>query len=339
MENNMTPSKAKKAIKGYIGQFGALFTVFVWLSALAALILGGLGFYFAHNTECFNSTYSRKDSRAFIEAVAISDWVYKYEEGSEVKVYYTVADPENYLYIVSMDPKEFEKLAVQNERWNGSSADDIPEIHRLYGTVQEFIPVVLSDLADVWDRSDDEDFVKYFGDRYLDVKSASSKGTHFPLLLAGAFFGLVFIGLLLSSLPAAFRSDAAIKELKRQGLLQQAAAELEAEDGSSEDLGSCIATRNFLFGRGTGTALPYKDILWFYQSGKGTGKNAHRRIIVNTADKQNVIAAALDAATADQVTQRLTNRILTCNPNALFGPGKEMRDLYRELCSKYKKQA
>ena len=143
----------------------------------------------------------------------------------------------------------------------------------------------------------------------------------------------MFIGLLLAALPSVLRANGSVGALQKSGLLEQAAAELASGDGDS-DLGRCAATQNVLFGRGTGIALPYKEILWFYQS----GTNARRNITVNTADRQNISAVNLDPATADQVTQKLTSKILGRNPNALYGPGKEMRELYRELCSKRRKE-
>lgn len=341
----MTAKEAKDLIKKYIAPTGSAFDSLAWFFALLGIVTGVLGTMLAKDDSPltareFSPVYSKTGSYAYLDAVAISDWICRYEVAGKEYIYYTAADSEDYLYMVRMDPETLNDMVLQNAWWNGDKTGTPPEPYRLYGEVNKISASNLSDFAAAWDRSDDE-FKQFFGDKYLNVGASPSalknKIFRIAAIASGVLWFIMFlISTIIHSTAKTGSARKSIKKLRSQGELIMAAEELSGSSGFVNDLGYCRVTNNFVFGRKTGSAVSFNDILWYYEKNDSDKKSKHNCVIAYTKDRKNVNLTNLPESDTEPIVKTITKALKKSNTYAVYGNTKENQKEYRALYRHFK---
>lgn len=153
------------------------------------------------------------------------------------------------------------------------------------------------------------------------------------LMFVGVFY---LLRALTVDLPAIRRGKKCLNQLKEKGLLDQAAAELSAFNGTPMGRDKTIFTEHFIFGYRNGVALSYQDILWVYK------RRFTQRVMglpVKTVDSLSVSAAGRGEMCAVNMGRRdkhneldsALSRICEHNPKALVGYTPENKKRCKEL--------
>ena len=321
---------SKKIIKKYImpGGFVRIGAVLCAIVLAVTLVMGLM----ALNVETpdpveFYPSDTPIGTMAYIDVVGVSNWLYNYDGA----IYYSVEDAEGYLYTVRLKDSQLKAMSAQEEYWNRTSeTDPMPDAYRLVGYVQKTSDDVRENLSQSWDIPVEE-YDQYFGENFLNattsVGAENSAGWFVGALFSG-LFGLVFV--ILQS-RAASQSKKCLRVLEENCLLEKAAQQLEnSETHIVIGKNRGIMTQDFIFGKGTGAVLAYKDILWAYKQDQKrnfvlvnsyliaatTWMGAQGIVDLNGPDKTGCIGEALAV-----IGER--------NPDVLLGYTKENRKAYK----------
>lgn len=210
----------------------------------------------------------------------------------------------------------------------------MPAPYRLVGLVQTTPENVRSSLAQSWDITPAQ-YDNFFGDLLLNATTSANAQAS-----SGWFVGALF-SFLFALLCAVFQFRAAgvakkcLARLEETGMLEKAAQQLDNPVNQTIiGKNKAILTADFLFGKGTGAALAYSDILWCYQQDRrrnftvansyltaGTAFLAPQGVIdLNKPDKEGIIGDALMI-----ISQK--------NPQTLVGYSRENSREYKILAS------
>lgn len=327
---------SEKVLKKYVGA-STVKKVFAWIFLLG--LLATLPMWTAFKKTADPSTATRFDAISeedgdyvYLDIVGVSDWIYKYTHRYVTTYYYSAEDAEGYYYMLELPKSDFNKMTAQQEYWNRTDdSAPMPEPYRVYGQAHMIPTGRISDFAEYWELST-EDFVSYFGDRYIDV-GASDEGTNNTLWAMGSLFsGLFFLLLAGENRKVKKTMKYCLDLLASKGELDAAAAELS--DGSAAIIGDDMAraSANYLFGRKTGCILRYDDIAYCYTGINGTNKrNITGYFCVNTKNKKNITAAELGKKDYSLYGGQLEALIAERNPNALVGNTQMNAAQYKEI--------
>lgn len=153
---------------------------------------------------------------------------------------------------------------------------------------------------------------------------------------------MIFVGVyyllraLIVDLPAIRREKKCLERLEIIHKLEQAAAELAANDRITIGKNKAISTDNFLFGRQIGTAFCYEDILWIYkrrftQRVMGIPVKTVDSLIVSTASQREVCAVNLGRKDKNNELDAIVARVHNKNPHTLVGYTPENKKACKEM--------
>lgn len=321
---------SRQTIERYIGpkSFLKILTLVLACAAVVMLLMGILTSSGDNRivTEAFDPLESPTNKDAYLDVVGISDWLVELDG----TVWYAAEDEYGYLFIVSVSDSQYRKMADQQAYWyRESDSEPMPEPYRVTGLVRSFSSGIEKDLAEVTELSAAE-FENFFGDRYLDGKSSESSESGALWYLGALFAGLFALVLALSVFPAAKAAKKCLRALEEAGQLDRAAMELEAPGAYVLGKDNCRITPNFVFAKGTGFAVPCRDILWAFQRDQ-----RFNFVVVNSflVLQTGSVAASASLGKRDkdgQIAQALM-QLLQRNPDIMVGFNSENSKRFKEL--------
>ncbi len=260
---------------------------------------------------------------AYVDAVGVSDWVYKVGESS---TYYLVMDTEHCAYVVRIPEKDIGKYDKQRQWFDELSDEEIPV--RIAGRVKKMNDTVKKSYMEVLELDEDE-FDYYFGYRMLwagETPSGALGGLFVFLTIAA---GAATIALLVSALVKTSANKPALKRLEERGLLEQAEQALNAPDVKSLKNDRFRMDDRFLFGREMGLAAAWDDVRWCYihRMSYNFVLTVHS-LIINTADKKSHVL--FFRGKREDEMRELMNSFAQYNPDMLLGYSMENQNAYRQ---------
>lgn len=320
---------AKKKIMEYIqAKKGARITALVMAILTVVFIAGGVVVTFVLNRMGaipFIPEDKDYDQQAYVDIVGVSDWIYRHGDD----IYYCAVDANDYFYTLRMSKSDHSKLEAQQKYFEEEDAPQ-PEPYRLFGVVKPLGATAKKNLAEWWEVSQ-TDYTEAFGEALLDVNE--SKGTQIGIFFfLGAFLTFIFAMIFgVDALITQNRAKKQIRALEEKGLLERAAAQLDAPELT---IGKDAArlTEGFFFGAGIGVALPYQDILWCFQrTTKRNGIVTGISLILNTLDKKDIPGFNMGGKDPDNYVTQAMMCIAQHNPNVLLGYSRETIHAYKEM--------
>ena len=264
----------------------------------------------------FNPVESKSRSYVYLDVVGISDWLYDYDGA----VYYSAEDAEGYLYTVRVSDSEYKKMTAQQEYWMRDTEDEPqPEPYRLVGLAMATTSTVKTSLADSWEISTSED-EEYFGTMHLNATTDPGNEA-LTGWLVGCIMCVVF-GVVFCIVNIAYNSNfkRTIQALEQANLLDRAAAELNSADVMIVGKDRARLSGGFLFGKGTGVAIPFSDIQWVYlRKQKSYFITVNCFLIVNTNQRANIVAVNFGGGDKNNVLGAAIDFMAQRNPNILLG--------------------
>lgn len=321
----------EKALKRYIAPSALLQIVTILMVAtflVSCCFVGIVAGSSGGVDEMFDPWNTKNHTMAYLDVVGVSDWMYQTEEYCR---YYSVMDTEGRLYTVFLTDGILRKMTAQQAYWMD---EDAPmEVYRLEGYVQKLSESHRDELAQCWDISGEE-YSQYFGETYLDTSTSAGEQTMWMWITFAILSGLVGLLLLIILLPAAKAYRVCCRNLEKRGLMERAAQQFdELEDGMVCGQNRAVLTKDFLFGKGSGMAVPYSDIVWAH------GEN----LIVNYGWVSTVVLAATAGLKPRLVSffrgkdkesgmaDLMLGTIREKNPRAMTGAGKANKKAYKEI--------
>lgn len=278
--------------------------------------------------EMFEPWDTKNHTMAYLDVVGVSNWLYQPEEYCR---YYSALDAEGNLYTVYLTDGILRKMTAQQDYWMD---EDAPiEVYRLEGYVQKLPEKAREELAQCWDVTEEE-YSQYFGEKYLDTTTSAKEQTMWLWILAALFSSLFGLLLLVLWLPAAKAYKVCCRDLEKRGLLERAAQQFDQlEDGMVCGKNRAVLTKDFLFGKGSGMAVPYSDIVWAY------GENLivnygwfSTSVFVATASLKPRLVAFFGGKDKDTgIAESMLDTIREKNPRAMTGASKTSKEAYKEI--------
>lgn len=323
---------AKKTVRKYIAP-GAWMSV----TGIAALILAvvltviGVGMDSSVDTsqaELFHPLYSQTGTLGYLDIVGVSDWIYQYDDD----IYYAAEDADGYLYTVQLSRTQFAKMAKQNTYWfRESDTEAAPEPYRLYGMVRRISTTTKQNLSEWWEVTQDE-YEDYFGTLFLDGTTTPQMRDSGMVVFAAMMAFMYALIVLAISLPVQSAARKSLKHLEEQGQLERAAEELAGSAGALViGKNRAVLTQNFLFGRKTGVAAEYRDILWCYKKTMRYNFVAvNDSLILNTRTRKNLQGINMGGVDRNNEPSQAMMTIYQHNDRLLVGFTKENKKAYKE---------
>ena len=316
----------EQKIRAYIGPGrGGL------IVGLIALILGAVGAVMMALSAArpvgepvlFRNRATEARTWCYIDAVGISDWVYR----SDDVRYYVAEDAKGNFYVVHLSQSRYNKMTAQQAYWNEETAVQVPE--RLTGIAHDVTPAIKNNFCKAFDLNV-LDFGTYFGTSYLDATSSPRSDSLLGWGILAGFGLLLGLVLTLTSRAANKRTDRALAALGGYAV-EQAAAELESPltlraPGDRLRLGE-----RYLFGKKTGLALTYDQVIWVYQRVQRTNFIVTGRSLMLADERGELTAAANFGRGGEEQVLELMQRIAAKNPNVLLGFSAENRKAWQAL--------
>lgn len=317
----------KKTLSMYIkpGIAGEIFAILFVIGAVVCLVMGMM--VGAENTAdavAFDPISEQSGEYVYLDLVGISDWVAQYDG----QTYYTAVDQEGYMYTVRLDGSDFKKLTQQRTYWDEETA---PAVNvRLYGTSAKPDFEVVDLMCQGWEMTRAE-YGQYFGDLYFNgvVTPAGSQRSSW---LAGVFIcAILAFALWIGNVPANSAYKRSIRRLEELGQLERAAEQLESENRMTigKDMGRL--TDQYIFGKKTGAAIRYEDVVWCYKRVSRVyfiAVNAF--LVIHTIDGEIMLAINFGKKDKFEEIENCLRRVFEKNPNALIGYNQENQKAYKE---------
>lgn len=326
------------ALKRYLKPAAWMTIVSAALLALAILgLMTGIMLQkrdYTAEAQPFMPLVSEKRSYAYIDVCGVSDWIYRYEHDTGSETYYAAEDGEGYFYAVQLYQWQHREMAAQQLFWNrADSGAEAPAPYRLYGLVYGAGTSLRESFSEVFGISAD-DYDRYFGSMYLDATNTPGKEAGW-LWYTAALFGFLFSMLfLILVLPASANQRRCLKRLQELGELERAASAFEASAAEIAGKDRARATEDYLFGRGTGIAVRWDDIVWAYA--RAVANNSFSLVICTTAIKN---VQAINFGAGADLCGRILALIAERNPRALIGYTPENIAQYKALRKAAKAEA
>ncbi len=274
------------------------------------------------NAVFFDPTKAETGTNGYIDIVGISDWIYQYGDD----VYYCAEDADGYLYTLRMTKSQANRMKAQREYWDRETdSAPQPDPVRVYGEVIHTPSMVRSNMAKWWEittSSYDDNFGKTI------LNTVSEKGSVFAVL--AIVCGCIGAAILISYCSVSGKTKRSLNRLETLGLLSRAEQELNAENQLRLSGDSGRLSEQFLFGKGTGIAVPLTDILWCYQRDtRQYGSVVNSALVLYTREKKQQMISLGKKDSANEVASAMA-WIYQRNPNVLLGFTGENQRAYKE---------
>lgn len=244
---------------------GTLIVIIILIAIIIASVFAGVAAKKkgeAAVPELFIPIHMDTGTYAYVDVIAVSDWLYKVDEAT----YYAVLDEEMYGYTVRLTSAQFKELAPQFEYWNDTDENAVPPAPvRLYGMVQSVNNETAEAIASIFELAGADEYYETFGDLMLNTTtSPAEEGSALWILLAlFSFIMLLCVGLPYYSI--ANHAKKSLARLEELGVTGIAADEFASPETQSLNKDSVRLGREFIFSKRLGVAVKYTDIEWVYR--------------------------------------------------------------------------
>lgn len=324
--------KMKDYIKAPKKKRVACLVVFLIMLALVAVGAVTAGSDNKAKAVRFDPRYENQYVYTYIDIVAVSDWVYKYDDSC----YYAAIDKRGDSYTVKLSDSQFESLSAQNDFWNDTDEDAVPpKSVRLYGNSWHMSEEEAECFAPVWGLNSAQDYYRNYGDCYFDATSSPGleHASLFWLIAMAVFF--VWIILASATWNPGKAARKTISRLKKRQMLDAAARDFECAQALTKD-DSLRFGNEFIFRKGRGEIIAYRDILWCYRFVSspeipGNGRravitnpsvNAMVAIIVHTSLREKIVLCGIGSSVVninEELERQIYAKIQQANPGVLMG--------------------
>lgn len=333
MEKKVELSKLMKKGKGLL------------ISGIIVLLMGVISFtasYLGYKDEVDNPNMFDaflQDNYGYIEVEYILDY-FAEEETTKDKVY-IVFNPENKMYLASIDDKTMESLKELLDYTYSDDEREHPGTVKIKGTSAQ-ISDSLKELAiNYYNESygdtylNKSNFSTYAGNYYLDTKiDPMSENMPFMYIVMGIFViigGCLIIGY--------FNNRKSTKKClaKYEGKLDKIEDELNSSSVSDYSKYKLYITNKYIVSYVSGLQIiEYKDIVWLYPMDRTYRGNTTRTIFVITEDSKTHTVCAINVSKKTKIIlDEIYESILTKLPEkALAGYTNENRLKVKELYKK-----
>lgn len=269
------------------------------------------------------------EQKAYVD-INVEPYSFAYYEG-ESDYFYYVLDKDNYMYVVRMSNKDYEKF-------KNASAENIIRIEGVTKKIPSDIKKIGIDVYNEEISPDkpitSQEFDEYFGTVYIDLNGFSTNEIFIVICVIFMIVGGIVIGV------GVFQKRKFSKNIKKLTEEQRKKLDDELNDKDSFYYKSAhvYLTKNYVFNfAGTFEAIPYKEIIWIYpfeirNRGVKTGQN----IQVMTKDGRTRAVAYVTTYTkkARDIFDEIYETLSTKNEKMLNGFTKENKQLAKEKIEK-----
>ncbi len=318
----------KKRIRHYIRWFTVpkkLITLVLFLLGLGfaalAIWIAGLP---APEPAPFDAWSDRGTHYASLDVIGVSDWVAQYDKTK----YYVLLGSDYEVCAAIIPNADYAGLLHQNRFYNQETDEE--QVKHLTGMNKPIPTQVRDSFMEVCELNEDE-FEEYFGTRLFVVgespkENAANLWAFLSVFAFGGALSLLLIGLIKGA-----TERKAIKRLEERGMLELAAAELDAPDTRQELKDRFRLGSRFLFGRGMGLAAAWDDVLWVYRASISYNYIVNlKRFVVCTADRKNHMLNYRKRET-DEICA-LMDAFSERNPDMDLGYSPEKRRAWQQAC-------
>ena len=341
----ISEKSARRTIRKYIVGGWRVFGILAWIMLLTGIAAGLLGTVFGakeNRSEAvpFDPVSSENEEYVYIDVAGVSDCIYGPSDtgngGMEATTDHIVKDVNGHFYLVDLNSDTYAGMSEQNKWWNSDFSGNAPEPYRLYGTTVEITERSGQYISERLGLSKDK-LHEYIGKYYINEGVYPGYGKNVACNLAAFFSGLFC--LLFAAIPSTVNITAhmCIKSLKKRGELIQAARELGAKDRQIIGKNRAVAGDNYIFGRGTGVALRYDDVLWvcpFTIVSDIRQSIFSAKIKIYTLKLRNAVAINLLSDCTHDTLDDIKKLFKEHSPETIYGMSGENRLAYRELRAK-----
>lgn len=319
-------------IKKYIGPnpVARVIAILLCVATVVTLAVGIVVMNSANQAEAtvFIPDENESNTPVYLDVVGVSGWVVDYDGA----VYYSAEDAEGYLYTIRLNGSTYNDMTAQQEYWMRETEDvAMPEAYRVTGTSRKLASNIKTALAESWELTEVE-FTQYFGDSYIDTTSSAGLNKAVGWFIAAMMCGVFGLVLLVSVITTGSQTKKTLQLLEEQGKLREAAAQLDAEDTVSYCSDKGRLSRDFLFGKSTGIAVPCSRILWAYQQTQKRGlATVNTYLVVSTPDRQKLMAVNVGKNDRYGEIQQMLQAINQRNPRTMLGYTGENAKMYKAM--------
>ena len=335
--------KPEKKIRKYVGP-SMWIRALSWATLAAAIVSLLMCTAFRRDESrrepaLFDPYGSGASDYVYLDVVGVSDWALKRTSSGTTITYYFALDPEGYAYVLVFTNDDLDKMSAQRGFWDecleGGDSAVMSEPFRVYGSGRKVTADVKGELAEYLGISE-EDFDSRLGTQLMSVGNEPSRLANELWTVSTVVCALACFAFSLLRTKVNSSARKCIAVLRERGLLEQAAAELDAES-TARVSGDCgRASENFIFGRGTGAVMPYGDVIWAFISVAQTGVASKSYLVLSTAECRRLAAVDLGAAAivAQCEGETLLGIITEHAPDVIVGFSKENERACRERRAK-----
>lgn len=322
---------SKKKIAAYIsaGNWKLIVALVLIMVSLVGVCVGAMLNKPDEPTDAqeFYPAESPTGTMAYVDAVGVSDWLYKVDS----VVYYVVEDGEGYLYTVRLTDKQVNSMRELQRYWNRTSnSEPEPEAQRIYGTVRTAVTSVQNGISQAFGITNDE-YTQYLGNLYLDCGTTPSEQRGEMAFIVALLAFLIAIVFLMIWIAPASSQKKCLKRLEERGEMDRAAEQLTAENTVMVGKDKARLAENYYFGRKTGTVVNYQDILWCYlHTTRYNFIAVNTQLLLFTKDNKQMVAINMGRSVKDGEIEAVVARFAQENPNVLVGYTQENRKAYNE---------
>ena len=278
-----------------------------------------------------------KGKYVYLDVKGISDYV----ASRDSERWYVAVDPYGYGYIVKLNISQFYDLKEHNTWWYAEEEYDLAPT-RIYGMPDKISDELADVIKDVFEYSSRDEVYDVFGKYLLNSMRTPSKNVGAIFLMIGLLSAVTFLVLWLSAAIHNGSVRRSLKNLDKQGLLDEAAVQLDSP--LNEIIGEDVTriSQDFIFCPSAGNILPLKDIIWMYghvqrYNGAVTSQtlqaatNKNRNYSVCEIKRKN----GVDQDTFIHIMEVLQER----NPDLILGYSLENLRAYGDICKEEKARA
>ncbi|MEA4911380.1 MAG: hypothetical protein VB092_02050 [Oscillospiraceae bacterium] len=257
--------ESRKALEKYLKASNATLIAAIICAALCVACIVGAAVseasYVKPQAEPFYPAETPVGDYAYIDAVLVSNWLYKTDSGT----YYSVMDADRYWYTACLSDTQFAAMSAQyNYFMTGTEDDPAPDAYRISGLCARASSEIAEALANAWSMQDADEYYTNFGPYYLNATSQPSSDTGGIFMLVALFSGLMALFMFLSALPKNRTTKKCLARLDSLGLLDAAADQLTAPDNVAYRTQNIMLSRDFVYSPASGAVLRYEDIFWSF---------------------------------------------------------------------------
>lgn len=325
---------SKTKLKKHLGvsSTALVITIILAVICLASMIGSITAFdsYEAPKPVKFDPTSTPEGVYAYIDVVAVSDWIYKTESDSVADKYYIALDSDN-LYTVNMSDMEFEAMSAQYEFGLSDDVDaPIPEPYRLYGMSETMDSELVDVMTRQFELSDADEYRELLGGYYLNTELEPVSDEGGWLLMLAFITGLAALLFMIIYLSKKKMLKKTLSRLEETNELDKVAEQLNADDNITYPRQGITLSRDYIFSKRGKSVLRYSDIFWIYTRIQRINLvKVGQSLIVNTVKHgTKAIAAIFPSSKNEGVLEEIVDEIEKRNPQILVGYIRDNIDAY-----------